>query len=520
MWFIFWLQRSRQSNRAAAGVKQSARRPARYRPRIEVLEGRCLPSTLTVLNTGDSGAGSLRDTVAAAQSGDTIVFDPSLAGQTISLTSGELIINKSLDIEGPGGTNAVSVSGVPNSRIFDITDPSTTVTLANLFISAGSATQGAGIFDAGATVNLVRDNISYCLALGVAGAPGGPNGDGLGGAIYQGGGNLTLTACTLFSDVADGGGQSPGGQPLAPVGGAGMGGDIFSAGGVLTVVNCNFNGFAAGGGGLVGGTAAGGAIYAAAGTTVTISNSIVSTFALGGDGTVARGETFGGAIYQAGGSLTITGTQLLGSEDSTGAYGASGGLEAGGALYIAGGNVSLVNSSIQTSSGDLGGGNVHAALGGVVYQAGGFLSAINCTFTSSGAANFAFLAEGGALYVAAGTTTIQNCAFNNNSVFGLVAFGGAIYQAGGTLTVTNSTFASDTAQATGLAGGGALYVAGGTATIQKCAFDYDSALGFFGGEGLGGAIFVAPDGSITISKNSSFVGDTASTAGNTIYFGP
>jgi hypothetical protein len=75
---------------------------ARCRPRLECLENRWLPSTLTVLNTADSGAGSLRAAIAAAQSGDRIVFDPGLDGQTITLTSGELAITQSLSIEGRG----------------------------------------------------------------------------------------------------------------------------------------------------------------------------------------------------------------------------------------------------------------------------------------------------------------------------------------------------------------------------------------------------------------------------------
>ena len=69
-----------------------------------------MPSTLTVTNNLDSGAGSLRDTIAASRSGDLINFDPSLNGQTIILTSGELAISWSLDIEGPGGKQPPSRS--------------------------------------------------------------------------------------------------------------------------------------------------------------------------------------------------------------------------------------------------------------------------------------------------------------------------------------------------------------------------------------------------------------------------
>src|SRR5215471_4691311 len=76
----------------------------RVRPTLEVLEGRALPSTLTVMNTSDtgvSGDGSLRGEIKAAASGDTIEFAGNVRGQTITLSSGELMIDKSLDIEGP-----------------------------------------------------------------------------------------------------------------------------------------------------------------------------------------------------------------------------------------------------------------------------------------------------------------------------------------------------------------------------------------------------------------------------------
>ncbi|MEL7036711.1 MAG: hypothetical protein AAFO04_13980 [Cyanobacteria bacterium J06592_8] len=57
-------------------------------------------ANITVINTNDSGSGSLRDAIATAMAGDTIVFDNSLANSTISLSSGELVINKNLTING------------------------------------------------------------------------------------------------------------------------------------------------------------------------------------------------------------------------------------------------------------------------------------------------------------------------------------------------------------------------------------------------------------------------------------
>jgi hypothetical protein len=106
-----------------------------FRPRLEGLEDRTVLSTLTVLNTLDKGAGSLRDTITNAKSGNTIVFAPSLNGQTITLTSDQLTINKSVDIEGPGA-GLLAVSGSNAVRVFDINE-GLTVTIAGLTITHG-----------------------------------------------------------------------------------------------------------------------------------------------------------------------------------------------------------------------------------------------------------------------------------------------------------------------------------------------------------------------------------------------
>src|SRR5579859_5127971 len=139
MSFSSWLRKLN------ARPRTSRRASSTFRPQLEVLEGRALPSTLIVTTYADSGAGSLRAEIAAAKSGDTIAFAPSLDGQSIQLTSGQLIINKSLSIQGPG-TGQLAISGGNQFRVFEVSGLNTNinVTLSGLTITQGNAGSGDG----------------------------------------------------------------------------------------------------------------------------------------------------------------------------------------------------------------------------------------------------------------------------------------------------------------------------------------------------------------------------------------
>jgi hypothetical protein len=152
---------------------------------------------LEVENADDSGPGSLRQTIADAGAGDLITFDPSMTGQTIRLTSGELAINKSLTIQGPGA-NRLAVSANAASRVFHVSLADATVGLSDLLVSGGAifeGRQGAGIFFEGSgTLNLVRCEIT------------GNQGDSGGGLGAWGNGKastfLNLTDCSIVENVA------------------------------------------------------------------------------------------------------------------------------------------------------------------------------------------------------------------------------------------------------------------------------------------------------------------------------
>ena len=130
-------------------------------------------ATSTVITTNDSGAGSLRQALADVVDGDTINFDSALNGQTITLTSGELLVNKSISINGPGADN-LTVDGNHASRVFHVSG-GVTVTLSDLTIANGASDIGGGIFNDHAYLTLSNCTVSGNSATGSGG--GLDNGD-------------------------------------------------------------------------------------------------------------------------------------------------------------------------------------------------------------------------------------------------------------------------------------------------------------------------------------------------------
>ena len=102
-------------------------------------------ATLTVTIDADSGSGSLREAIANAQSGDTIVFDSSFANRTIVLSQ-ELEIDKNLTIDGAAAPG-LTISGNEATRIINLLARNS-LTVKNLVFVNGKTNQrgedGAG----------------------------------------------------------------------------------------------------------------------------------------------------------------------------------------------------------------------------------------------------------------------------------------------------------------------------------------------------------------------------------------
>ncbi|NGX60373.1 MAG: hypothetical protein KR126chlam3_01546, partial [Chlamydiae bacterium] len=162
------------------------------------ITGSLWSGTLTVTNMNDTGAGSLRDAITNASSGDSIVFD---TGGTITLDSPLPKIDKNLSINGSGQT--ITIDGVDTYRPFTII--SGTVEIKNLTIEDGLAKGGDG----------GNGGLESPDARG-GGAGGGL---GAGGAIFANEGvNLTVEKITFQSGKAEGGDGGDGGS------GSGFGG--------------------------------------------------------------------------------------------------------------------------------------------------------------------------------------------------------------------------------------------------------------------------------------------------------
>jgi hypothetical protein len=323
MWRILWTRSRQQLNN---------RKPPRFRPRIEILEDRCLPSTLTVTTTNDSGPGSLRAEIAASHSGDTINFAPSLTNQTIRLTSGELAVTKSLTIE-QANPGLVVIDGNFASRIFDV-GGSASVSLDNLEIQDGAASDGGGIKNNGSlTLNqcFLRGNFAFGTLAGrqIVG--------GEGGAVDNRG-TMTINESSAFLNTAFGSGGAITNHGTITMTDsfcngnlAGKDGGAIANLGAFTATACGFGADSC--------TGSGGEI-ANFGTAVVCG----STISFGGsDGNVS----FGGGISNAG-TMTITASAVNGVNS---AY------FAGGGIY----NTGILTLSATTVTGNraMGGGGVY-----------------------------------------------------------------------------------------------------------------------------------------------------------------
>ena len=361
---------------------------------------------ILVKTTADSGVGSLRAAIAAAKAGDTLRFAAKLANKTISLTSGQLELTKSLTIDAvkaPG----LTISGNRASRVFN-TAAQIEVVLKNLTIANGKVT---GDEDTGAGGGILTGSGSQ---LTVINCRFNKNSAGLGGGIYSG----FRSSTTIINSSFD---QNDGSLSGLERGGGAIAG---RSDGKLTVKGSSFT--------RNKGTI-GGAINSLLGE-LRVENSVFLDNVAIAEGSQADLGGYGGAIYTdganasgvgsgpgpIGGTITISGCRIEGNR----------GAGQGGGLFLFGyppdqitvENSWIVNNTVVKNK-------IGDALGGGLRQGNAQFTLRNTTFSNNRAES-----QGGGLWIGeTSPVSISNSTFSGN-----VADDGKGNGLGGAITVNSN----------------------------------------------------------------------------------
>ncbi|HIB37107.1 T9SS type A sorting domain-containing protein [Mesonia sp.] len=443
----------------------------------------------TVTSGADDGtAGTLRQEILNANSGDVITIDDSVA--LITLTS-EILIDKNLTIQGSTVSNTeISVS--VESRIFNIVDVDD-LQINNVNFLNGVADDGGALYIDNSEVAINDAIFSNNTADGDSGS---------GGAIYANqDSNLTISNAEFTGNTSNRAGgaieinisdantvslininfNNNNSGVFPAVAAPGNGGALHVTGSAdLNITDCTIinNSAAAEGGGLWNGAGA-----------MTISNTLIDNNTAKGD----EADQGGGGIYNLSGNLTINDNSIISNNSATGILGSGGGIlnDVNGMMIVedsqiisnsaqrAGGgiednstvtttiqltNIELNENSVEDNPGN--GGGLHITGNGNIAISG---STVN--FNTAGS-------EGGGLWNGTGTMLLTSTTVSNNVAFGDDADqgGGGIFNAGGILTIEDESVISGNS-ASGMfgSGGGIFNDVDGNLDIDSSEVTFNSA---------------------------------------------
>jgi hypothetical protein len=389
-------------------------------------------SILFVTNTNNSGLGSLRDTLALAASGDTIRFQ--LGSNSVINLNSELLVNKHITIDASEVTG-LTLNGNSVTRLIRM-DKAISLTLKNLILANGRATQGSGDERGGGAIRGSNDSI-----LIVQNSEFRNNIAGVGGAIYTGFRSSNTFSNTIFKN-------NDGSLDYSEHGGGAI---ATKSAGNLTVIDSIFTGNKG---------SNGGAINSLLGN-LTVEGSTFRNNDSTTGGSNGRTQGFGGAIYTDGANASGTGygPGPIGGKIRINNSRFEGNLAAGqgGALFlfaynpdrISFENSTLINNRVKKN------GSGQALGGGLRVGIGRTATGTNFTLSNTTFVNNLAEGQGGGLWIGQSTDSrISNVQFLGNRAdgpdgstpSGRNGYGGAVVlETTSPIVIDNSTFLNNVA---------------------------------------------------------------------------
>lgn len=318
---------------------------------------------------------SLREAIAAAGDGDTILFAlPGPSPWTINLLGAlqQLSVTHDITISGPGAA-LLAVSGANLVRVMTI-QAGATVTLSGLTLRNGEAKSSGDKH--GGCLKVVGEALASssrfesCQAWNGGVSSNTPGGDG--GAVYVAAGGIFTGNLLVFAgDLAGVGGGSL--DPPTAVFAGGRGGGLANSG-TATISQSTVSGCTAGaGGGPWGPGGDGGGIANLAGGSLRLDATTLSGNR-SGDGavfTLSGADGRGGGLYCEA-DCTLNNVTLSGNAVGTSAVGA---VAQGGGLFVAGGTTRLRNATVA--------GNIANSTGGGIARSAGTIRPRNALFAGN-----------------------------------------------------------------------------------------------------------------------------------------
>ena len=503
---------------------------------IEPLEARIAPSIFVVSSLADSGAGTLRDAIAKADThtgADTIIFHlpaPAAHSENIitlasTLTVDPITPGDKLTITGPGAGKLI-VNGNNAVQAFYLGGPDTTdnpVTISGLSILNGKfAAGGAILSNESLTLNNVIASGNTVTNVGgaifVVGGPHvsisnsritGNHADNDGGGIFI----LQATSIAITNTVVSGN------SAVNVAGGAELG--VNGVGTGITVSKSTFSGNT---------SAETGGLFVYDRNTSPNSQIVISSSVITGNTAGTTNPNGAGGLYISTGNTVLTGTVVEGN---------SAVVEGGG--IFANRPTSLVISKCTISGNRVtgapgGGGQVVEGGGGLLISGAGGTTPANVQITGSRIADNTCNGEGGGIFASNGLSlTLSACTVSGNfadeggggifavgtgagkvdlAVTGSLVSGnhgnggGGIDASGsGALTVTASKITGNASEDSG--GGILAQSSGAPVVIKGCSVSNNTAI-------YGGGIAALSTPSFTVS-GGSITGNTATDYGGGIY---